>query len=103
MSDRTITDENRLPQQKADALDNELAELIQRAQERLDAHEEGDKKGPVWHDDHPKYHIEKAHGELGMAGYHARQPDHTKDDVQTELADALNHILFALALEERRN
>lgn len=90
-----------LSQRKAASLDSSLIELIVRCQKRLDEHEVGHKEGDVWRNDRAKYHLEKAHGELGMAGYHCRNGN--DNQIVTEIADAVNHLLFAIALVREEN
>lgn len=49
-----------------------------------------------WKSFEARYHIYKAHDQLSVASYHARQDD-TEEVVKTNIADAVNHMLMAMA------
>jgi len=49
-----------------------------------------------WTEHEARYHVYKAHDQLSVASYHARQDD-TEELVKMNLADCLNHLLMAMA------
>lgn len=89
-----------IPQETAAALDFELEALIERVQERLEANERVEGKGGLaWTDDDPQFHTDSSLGDIGQAGYFARQDD--RDLMIDRAADGLAHLLFSLALVGR--
>jgi adenylate kinase family enzyme len=51
-----------------------------------------------WKAHESRYHVYKAHDQLSVASYHARQDeDGAEELVKTNLADCLNHVLMAMA------
>ena len=52
-----------------------------------------------WKEFEARYHVYKAHDQLSVASYHARQ-DNAEGLVKVNLADALNHMLMAMATVE---
>jgi uncharacterized Zn finger protein len=52
-----------------------------------------------WKQFESRYHVYKAHDQLSVASYHSRQDD-VAELVKVNLADALNHILMAMATVE---
>ena len=71
----------------------ELTCLHRRAEARFDEMWE---QREDWKNHEARYHVYKAHDQLSVASYHARQ-DGTEDLVKTNLADCLNHLLMAMA------
>jgi len=51
-----------------------------------------------WKDFEARYHVYKAQDQLSVASYHSRQDrDETAELVKTNIADAVNHMLMAMA------
>jgi hypothetical protein len=49
-----------------------------------------------WKDFEARYHVYKAQDQLSVASYHSRQED-SGELVKTNIADAVNHMLMAMA------
>jgi len=49
-----------------------------------------------WKEHEARYYVYKAQDQLSVASYHARQ-DETDELVKTNIADAVNHMLMAMA------
>jgi len=49
-----------------------------------------------WKNFESRYHLFKAHDQLSVASYHSRQ-DESGELVKTNIADAVNHMLMAMA------
>jgi len=74
-------------------LETELDCITERAKGRF--MEEFDRRED-WKNFEARYHVYKAHDQLSVASYHSRQDD-VDELVKTNLADAVNHMLMAMA------
>lgn len=78
-------------------METELDCLTRRAKARFVDQGEDGRSG--WETEEARFHLFKAHDQMSVASYHARQDDDIERDelVLTNLADALNHILMAMS------
>lgn len=80
-------------------LEVELDCITRRAESRF--MEEWEKRED-WKNFESRYHIYKAQDQLSVASYHSRQ-DETDELVKTNIADAVNHMLMAMATLDVEN
>lgn len=63
--------------------------------------EEAESGRSGWHRKEARYHVYKAHDQLSVASYHARQGGEEAGRLlKANLADCLNHLLMAMATVE---